>query len=46
MNDNRITRESKRFINEYGYSTDFYLRNFGSGESGVKFVPVHKMLAR
>jgi hypothetical protein len=35
MNDNIRTREAKRFINEYGYSRDFYLRNFGSGEDVV-----------
>jgi hypothetical protein len=40
MNDNIRTRESKRFINEYGYSRDFYLRNFGSGEDVVLEKPV------
>ena len=40
MNDNRRTRDSKRFINEYGYSRDFYLRNFGSGVDVVLEKPV------
>ena len=40
MNDNIRTRDSKRFINEYGYSRDFYLRNFGSGEDVVLEKPV------
>jgi hypothetical protein len=32
--------DSKRFINEYGYSRDFYLRNFGSGVDVVLEKPV------
>jgi hypothetical protein len=40
MNDNIRTRDAKTYINEYGWSTDFHSRHFGSGEDVVLEKPV------
>jgi hypothetical protein len=38
--DNIRTRDSKTYINEYGWSRDFHSRHFGSGEDVVLEKPV------